>query len=85
MRTTLTLEPDVAKNLRRRIRESNLTLKQVVNRALRAGLSIDDEKTTHRFKLEPHSCGLKAGVDPDKLNQLVDELEVTALAEKLDR
>ena len=85
MRITLTLEPDVARNLRRRVRASNLTLQQVVNRALRTGLSLNEQKTFRPFQLEPHSCGLRAGIDPDKLNQLADDLEMTVLAKKLDR
>jgi hypothetical protein len=39
MRTTLTLEPDVAQQIRRRIARQKSTLKQVVNEALRVGLS----------------------------------------------
>lgn len=38
-RTTLTLDPDVAKQLERRRRERGTTLKQEVNELLRAGLS----------------------------------------------
>ena len=85
MRITVTLDPDVANNLQRRLRESDLTLHQVVNRALRGGLSVDARKTIRPFKVRPHSCGLKTGVDPDKRNQLVDDLEVTTIAKKLDR
>ena len=38
MRTTLTLEPDVALKLKKKMAEEKLTLKDAVNRALRAGL-----------------------------------------------
>ena len=33
-----------------------------------------------RFTVVPHAFGLRPGVDPDRLNQLVDELEVEELA-----
>ena len=33
-------------------------------------------------KVVPRNLGLKAGIDPDKLNQLVDELEVEEFAMK---
>ncbi len=39
MRTTLTIEPDVAQQIRQRMAEEKLSLKRVVNDALRAGLS----------------------------------------------
>ena len=38
MRTTLTLDDDVAKRIERLRRQRNLTLRDVVNRALREGL-----------------------------------------------
>jgi hypothetical protein len=39
MRTTLTIEPDVAQEIRQRMADKKLPLKRVVNDALRAGLS----------------------------------------------
>jgi hypothetical protein len=50
-------------------------LKQVVNRALRVGLSNRNAETPREFHVEPHSCRFKPGIDLDKLNQLADELE----------
>ena len=40
MRTTLTLEPDVAAQLKRAMRTRNDSLKDTVNAALRAGLAL---------------------------------------------
>ncbi len=85
MRTTLTLEPDVARKLRKKMTEKKLTLKQAVNEALRAGLETTVTGKRHKFVVEPHSCGFKAGVDLDKLNQLVDEMEAEEVARKLSR
>jgi hypothetical protein len=77
MRTTVTLDPDVSERIRERMRDSQLGFKEVVNQALRAGLrSREPGIGAQPFIVEPHPCGLKAGVDPDKLNQLVDELAV---------
>ena len=39
MRTTLTIEPDAARKLKRRMAHSKISLKQAVNEALRAGLA----------------------------------------------
>lgn len=81
MRTTLTLDDDLAALLKRRARELGVPFKETVNRALRAGLG---EQAKPRRGAAPktraHSFGLRPGVDPDKLNQLADELEAEAYA-----
>ncbi len=83
MRTTLTLDPDVAQKLQQKIANEKVSLKQAVNQALRAGLQSSGTTENFTFKVEPHSCGFRAGVDLDKLNQLVDEMEVENAARKL--
>jgi len=76
MRTTLTLDPDVALKLKRRMAAKKLTLKAAVNQALRAGLAAEEAKATERFRVEPwNSGGFLPGIDEDKLGQLADELE----------
>ncbi len=40
MRTTITLEPDVAAQVRATMKRGRVSLKQVVNQALRAGLGL---------------------------------------------
>jgi len=83
MRTTLTLDPDVAHQIRRRVAEGNATRKQVVNEALRRGLAVKPAgKPGKRFRVVPHSFGFRPGVDVYKLNQLVDELEAQSFAAK---
>ena len=76
MRTTLTLEPDVAQKLKRRMADQKLTLKDAVNRALRAGLAVEERKPPVKYKVRTHSFGAVPGVDLNKMNQLVDDLEV---------
>lgn len=48
MRTTLTLDDDVAAMLRRAMKESGRTLKEQVNEALRAGLSSRQPRRVRR-------------------------------------
>ena len=81
MRTTLTIEDDLAGLLKRRARDLGLPFKEVVNRTLRAGLG-EQTKPRRRAapKTIPHAVGFKPGIDLDKLNQLVDELETEAYA-----
>ena len=70
MRTTLTLEPDVVRRLRKKMADKKLTLKQAVNETLRAGLETTVNEKRHKFVVEPHACGFKPGVDLDKLNSV---------------
>ena len=83
MRTTITIEPDVAQKLKKAMEEKKITLKEAVNRALRLGLDTAEPHRRAKFKVEPHACGFRAGIDTDKLNQLVDELEAESTARKL--
>ncbi len=85
MRTTLTLEPDVAQKLKARVAEERITFKRAVNEALREGLRARPQKRRKPFRVEPFSLGLRPGIDPHKLNQLADELETQAMVDSLLR
>ena len=86
MRTTLTLDPDVAMNLKKRMAEEKLTLKETVNQTLRSGFkTAAKQKKRAPFKVIPHSFGFKAGIDQNKLNQLVDELEAEEYVRKMSK
>ncbi|MEA2600603.1 MAG: hypothetical protein QOF89_1595 [Acidobacteriota bacterium] len=84
MRTTLTLDDDVARQLHETARRSGETFKEVVNSTLRRGLK--GEKTAARlprFKVTPKACGFRSGVDILHLNRLNDELEIEDFQRKL--
>ena len=84
MRTTLTLEPDVAQRLEQEMKRSGDGMKAVVNRALRIGLGMTDKPVEPPpFQVEPHAFGVRPGIDLDRMNQLVDELESQEAAVKL--
>lgn len=86
MRTTLTLDPDVARRLETEMRRSGEGMKTLVNEALRVGLGMSDKPMRPEvFVVEPHSFQLRPGIDPDRLNQLVDELEAEETARKSGR
>jgi hypothetical protein len=74
MRTTLTIDDDLAALLKQRARELGLPFRDVVNRTLRAGLG-EQARPRSAPKTIPHAFGFRPGIDLDKLNQLVDELE----------
>jgi hypothetical protein len=82
MRTTLTLEADVAERVRREQRRTGRPFKAVVNEALRLGLGLKDKGSERlpRYQVRPHRCGaFRPGIDPLRLNQLYDEIEAGAL------
>jgi hypothetical protein len=84
MRTTLTLDDDLAGLLKQRARELGIPFKEAVNRTIRAG--IGEANVTRRYpapKTISHSFGFRPGIDLDKLGQLADELEAEAFAEKI--
>src|SRR5262245_57464116 len=84
MRTTLTIDDDVAGLLKRRAHELGVPFKDVVNRTLRAGLGEAAKPRRHAApKTIPHAFGFRPGIDLDKLNQLTDELEAEAYADKM--
>ena len=76
MRTTLTLEPDIERKLKDIAARKRKSFKEVVNETLKAGLKSGTAAGEPPFRVKPHRCGFKSGVDPARLNQLYDELEI---------
>ncbi|MCE7873349.1 hypothetical protein DYH09_23645 [bacterium CPR1] len=77
MRTTVTLDPDVAEKLKGYAHREKLSFKQALNELIRRGLRAQQEPSRRtRFKVKPHHGGFRPGIDPGRLNQLLDELEV---------
>ena len=85
MRTTLTIDDDVATALKALARNSGKTFKAVVNEVMRRGLTTGEKQAPAREPLRVASVrrGFLPGIDPVKLNQLVDELEVDEFLERL--
>jgi ActR/RegA family two-component response regulator len=86
MRTTLTLDSDVAQRLRQEMERRGQSLKVVVNEGLREALSRRERTAPAKlYRVRPLRLDLRPGIDPDKLGQLLDELEVEEYAKKMDR
>ncbi len=81
MRTTLTLDEDLAKRLKELARHGGRSFKEVTNEVIRRGLSAGAPQVegVRPFRVEPKACGFKPGVDPLKLNQIYDDLEIEDL------
>ena len=86
MRTTLTLDPDVAQLLEEEAHRRRVPWKQVVNDAIRRGLAARPQGPKgKRYRVTPHKTKLRAGIDPTSFNKLVDELEDEATLKKVGR
>ena len=78
MRTTLTIDSDVAERIRQETRSGKRSLKEVINDRLRAGFGMTPRSTHEPFQVEPHASSYRPGVDAGKLNQLLDDLDAEA-------
>lgn len=87
MRTTLTIDDDLAGILHKKANEEGRPFKAVVNSLLRAGLEASEGPSPHRatVKVIGRPLGLRPGFDSDKLNQLADELEVEEFLKKASK
>lgn len=79
MRTTLTLDPDVARLVADATHRERRSTKQIINDALRRGLSPAPAVPAEAFEVHPHHTALRAGVDLTGFNRLADELEDDAV------
>ena len=82
MRTTLTIDDDVATALKALAHNSGKTFKAVVNEVMRRGLMTGEVPDREPFRVESVRRGFLPGIDPLKLNQLVDELEADEFLER---
>ena len=74
MRTTLTLDDDIAAALRVRVRALDRPFERVVNDALRRGMSLTAREDLPPYELTPNRSGFAPGIDPLRLNQLTEDL-----------
>ncbi len=74
MRTTLTLDPDVAEKLKEEARHKGVSFKEVVNSNLRRGLAATDAPASP-YKLKPRPMRPKPGLDFDQARDLAYRLE----------
>lgn len=74
MRTTITLEPDVAASLRSLARERGVSFKEAVDAVLRRGLAEGGEEA-RPFRVEARALRLRPNVDLSKALSLAARLE----------
>lgn len=83
MRTTVTLDQDVAAKLREVARERGVSFKAALNDAVRAGLG-GDARSARRYRMPARRMGVRRGVDLDRALRLAGELEDAEIARKLE-
>jgi len=86
MRTTLTLDDDVAAKLKDYARRKRVSFKEAVNTLLRRGFMAPEARVVVPVQVRVFDSPFRAGIDPLKLNQLIDNLAVDeAVARVPDR
>jgi hypothetical protein len=86
MRTTVTLDPDVEQLLKATMHRRRKSFKQTLNEAIRRGLLPGTKSVTgESFKVKARPMGLRAGIDPTKLNQLADDMEIESYIKAVRR
>jgi hypothetical protein len=84
MRTTLTLDDDLVRELREKAHQTGAPFKEVVNKAIRAGLDqIDKPRQIKPYKSKAYSLGYPPSADLDHALNLADRLESEEIARKL--
>lgn len=83
MRTTVTLDDDVAEALKNASREHGVSFKDVLNMAIRRGLA-RGRSTQEPYSLPTFALGVRPGVDLDKASHLAADMEDDAIAAKLE-
>ncbi|HLI37669.1 MAG TPA: hypothetical protein VKV80_10040 [Streptosporangiaceae bacterium] len=82
MRTTVTLDPDVAARLRDVARERQVSFKEALNSAVRAGLAAGP--AARPYRTPARSLGLRPGINLDKALEVSSDLEDRELIRKLE-
>ena len=80
MRTTLSIDDDLAQSVEDLRVRRNLSLRQAIDQLLRAGLQATRKPPESRPYTGPvFDSELQLGIDPNRMNQLADELETEEL------
>ncbi|MHB8139690.1 MAG: hypothetical protein ACYDHD_00290 [Vulcanimicrobiaceae bacterium] len=78
MRTTLTLDEDIAQKLSDEARRTRRSFKAVVNETLRLGLLRSNPTPARPFRVHARRLGLREGADVTNVEALLDRLDGAA-------
>ncbi|MFC2166093.1 DUF2191 domain-containing protein [Acidobacteriota bacterium] len=76
MRTTLTLDEDVAQRTKELATKLKKSFKVVLNEALRKGLDqVEKPQKCRQYRTNPHDMGLREGLSIDNIQELLARVE----------
>jgi hypothetical protein len=75
VRTTLSLDDDIANLLHQEIRRSGVSFKEAVNHYLRLGLMAAKKPARKKFVVKPRAMGLPPGLSYDNIGELLEAIE----------
>ena len=76
MRTTLTIDDDVAEKLNEELKRTGGSFKQLVNDTLRTGLNLRRQlQKPRKFKVRARDLGFKSGLNYDNTGELLEQIE----------
>lgn len=75
VRTTITLDDDVAEKLKAESLRSGQSFKETVNRVIRRGLLTRSAPRESAGLHEGRELGLRAGLDLDNIEELLEQIE----------
>lgn len=84
VRTTVTLDDDLAAMLRQRARERDVPFKRVLNEAIRAGL-VGGTRPAKPYRMRLRNLGVRPGIDLTKALRLAAELEDAEITRELEQ
>jgi hypothetical protein len=82
MRTTVDINPDLAAKLREIAHEREISFKEALNVALRAGLGSDP--VPRPYRVPARRLGLRPGIDLDRALHLASAIEDDEVVRKLE-
>jgi hypothetical protein len=83
MRTTVTLDPDVAAKLKEETRTRGISFKEALNSSIRRGLDNGERTRRKPYKVRTAKMGARPGVNLDKALRLAGELEDEEILRKM--
>ena len=85
MRTTLTIDDDLLRELKETARARGIPFKDAVNEALAVGLrTLAAPRPKRRYRTKTFSMGVPNGVNLDKALQLAADLEDAEIVRKME-
>ena len=83
MRTTVTLDADVEQLLKEAMERGRKSFKQALNDAVRRGLKRGEASSEPAFVVKARPMGLRPGIDPARIRDLDDDLELEEFLRKV--